>query len=46
MTNYDKFLEAVRSAGMDYRWAKMFVKKFADDEKAFPLSEEKKKYSI
>lgn len=40
MTNYDKLLENVRALGMDYKWAKMFVKKFSDDEKAFKLTDE------
>ena len=40
MTNYDVLLEQVRTLGMDYKWAKMFVKKLADDEKAFPTSKE------
>ncbi len=39
MTNYEALLERVRALGMDYRWSKMFVKKLADDEKAFPVSE-------
>lgn len=46
MTNYDKMLELVRSLGMDFKWAKMFIKKFADDEKAFDLTEEQKKWAM
>lgn len=46
MTNYDKFLELIREQGMDYKWAKMFVKKFADDEKAFKMTEEEKKWAM
>ena len=40
MTNYEKLLDKVRELGMDYKWAKMFVKKLGDDEKAFPVSKE------
>ena len=46
MTNYEKLLEAVRALGMDYKWARMFVKKLADDEKAFPASDEVKKWAL
>ena len=46
MTNYDKLLEAVRGLGMDYKWARMFVKKLADDEKAFPATDEEKKWAM
>ncbi len=46
MTNYDKLLEKVRELGMDYRWSKMFVKKLADDEKAFPATDEEKKWAL
>ena len=42
-TNYDLLLEKVRSLGMDYRWAGMFVKKLRDDENAFPVQDENKK---
>lgn len=30
MTNYRKMLDEVRRIGMDYKWAKMFVKKLKD----------------
>lgn len=46
MTNYDALLEAVREQGMDYRWAKMFVKKLADDERAFSATEEQKRWAL
>lgn len=46
MTNYDMLLEKVRELGMDYKWSKMFVKKLADDEKAFTATEEEKKWSL
>lgn len=46
MTNYDVLLEKIRALGMDYRWAKMFVKKLKDDEEAFPASEEQKKWAM
>lgn len=36
MTNYEKLLQLVRDAGMDRKWAAMFVKKLSDDEQAFP----------
>ncbi len=42
-TNYDVLLEKVRALGMDYKWAKMFVKKLKDDEEAFPVSDESQK---
>ena len=40
MTNYDLLLEKVRSLGMNYRWAGMFIKKLKDDETAFPVEDE------
>ena len=46
MTNYDLLLEKVRALGMDYRWAKMFVKKLKDDEEAFPASDEQKQWAM
>lgn len=46
MTNYDKLLDKVRDLGMDYRWSRMFVKKLSDDEKAFPASDEQKKWAL
>lgn len=42
MTNYDLLLDLVRANGMDPKWSKMFVKKLADDEKAFATDEETK----
>lgn len=39
MTDYDVLLEKIRSLGMDYRWAGMFVKKLRDDEQAFPVAD-------
>lgn len=42
-TNYDKLLDIVREQGMDYRWARMFVKKLRDDENAFPVADENAK---
>ena len=45
--NYDKLLDEVRNLGMDYRWAKMFVKKLKDDENAFPvLNDDKKRWAL
>ncbi len=46
MTNYEKLLEEVRNLGMDYRWSRMFVKKLSDDEKAFPVSDEQRKWAL
>jgi len=46
MTNYEKLLETVRNLGMDYKWAKMFVKKLSDDEKAFPVSKEQARWAL
>lgn len=46
MTNYDVLLEKVRAAGMEYRWSRMFVKKLADDEKAFPVSTEEAAFAL
>lgn len=43
MTNYDTLLEKVRAIGMDYRWAKMFIKKLRDDENAFVITDENQK---
>lgn len=46
MTNYDLLLEKVRDLGMDYKWARMFVKKLRDDEEAFQVDEQTKKWAI
>ena len=46
MTNYDKLLEEVRRLGMDAKWAKMFIKKLSDDERAFTMTEEEKKWAL
>lgn len=46
MVNWDKLLEAVRNLGMDYKWARMFVKKLKDDEQAFPATEENIKWAL
>lgn len=46
MTSYDVMLEKVRQAGMEYRWSHMFVKKLADDEKAFPVSKEEAEFAL
>ena len=47
MTNYEKLLEEVRALGMDYRWARMFVKKLRDDEEAFDtVDEASKKWAL
>lgn len=46
MTNYDLLLEEIKKLGMDSKWSKMFVKKLADDERAFSLSDEEKKWAL
>ena len=46
MTNYEVLLEKVRELGMDYKWAKMFVKKLSDDEKAFPVSKKEAEFAL
>lgn len=46
MTNYEKLLDEVRALGMDYRWSQMFVKKLRDDEAAFPVNDEQKKWAL
>ncbi len=46
MTNYEVLLEKIRESGMDYRWSRMFVKKLADDEKAFPVSKEEAEFAL
>ncbi len=45
-TNYDVLLDKVRDLGMDYKWAKMFVKKLRDDEAAFPTDEAQKRWAL
>ncbi len=42
-TNYDLLLEKIRALGMDYKWAKMFVKKLQDDENTFPVVDDAQK---
>lgn len=46
MTNYDKLTELLRAQGMDYKWTKMFVKKLRDDETAFNMTDEEKKWAM
>lgn len=46
MTNYDKLLTLLQEAGMDKKWSKMFVKKLSDDEKAFPVDDDTKKWAL
>lgn len=46
MTNYDRLLDLVIQNGMDKKWAKMFVKKLSDDEKAFPTDEKTKEWAL
>lgn len=46
MTNYDKMLEEVRKLGMEPKWSRMFIKKLADDEKAFSVTDEQRKWAM
>ena len=46
MTNYDMLLQQMWKQGMDKKWARMFVKKLADDEMAFQTTEEQKKWAM
>lgn len=46
MTDYELLLKKVRELGMDYKWAKMFVKKLKDDEAAFNVEDDKKKWAL
>ena len=46
MTNYDKLLGEIQALGMDKKWAKMFVKKLADDEVAFKMTDEEKAWAM
>jgi len=46
MTNYEKLLSLLQEAGMDKKWSKMFVKKLSDDEKAFCVDDETKKWAL
>lgn len=46
MTDYVKLLDEVRTFGMDYKWASMFVKKLKDDEAAFPTDDATKKWAL
>lgn len=45
-TDYDKLLDLVRKNGMDFKWAKMFIKKLGDDERAFPVDDETKRWAL
>jgi len=45
-TDYDRLLELVREAGMDYKWAAMFVKKLAYDETQYLANDETKKWAL
>lgn len=46
MTNYESLTESLRAMGMDYKWTKMFVKKFADDERAFSMTPDEIEWAI
>ena len=46
MTDYNVLLELLRENGMDKKWAQMFVKKLADDEKVFTADEETKRWAL
>lgn len=43
MTDYNIFLEKMRSLGMNHKWAITFTKRLADDEKVFPVEDPVKK---
>jgi len=45
-TDYEKMLALARENGMDFKWARMFVKKLADDEKAFQVDEATKQWAM
>lgn len=45
-TNYETLLQLLREYGMDYKWARMFVKKLADDEAAFPTDEATRRWAL
>ena len=45
-TDYDRLLALVRESGMDYKWATMFVKKLADDEKQYKADEATKEWAL
>ena len=45
-TDYDKLITLLREYGMDRKWSAMFVKKLSDDEKAFEMSDEQKKWAL
>lgn len=45
-TNYDILLEKVRTLGMDYKWASMFVKKLKDDEIQYQADDATKKWAL
>ena len=44
--NCDRMLDEVRKLGMDPKWSRMFVKKLSDDEQAFRMTEEQKKWAM
>ena len=46
MTDYDIMYVKMRSLGMESKAAKMFIKRFAEDERVFPASAEEKKWAM
>lgn len=44
--DYDKLLEIVRSHGMDYKWAKMFISKLSRNESDFSVDEKTKIWAL
>lgn len=46
MTDYELLLSLLRDEGMDFKWAKMFVKKLSDDESAFPTDDHVKEWAL
>ena len=46
MTDYDIMYVKMRSLGMESKAAKVFIKRFAEDERVFPASAEEKKWAM
>lgn len=46
MTNYILLLDLLRKNGMDYKWSNMFVKKLIDDENAFTVDSDTKRWAL
>lgn len=46
MTDYTLLKNLLVESGMDKKWSNMFVKKLSDDEAAFPMTDEQKKWAL